>query len=591
LIRTASDTPKHGHNLSRSRLPLVVTAITVAVLTAFGVFALPFFFPPSHPSFSAAYTAGFNNRVAGLAVALVSLLVLATAWRLNLYPPAPRDRDPHRIPLWLLIACISVCAVFTAWLSWILCEAQVSVIDSQYFLEAMDNVARYHQRIYVDFAFAYGPLLLYFPLAVHAMLAHFHVGIQGSYYVALALAECVGLVLLYCTLEALPLSRKIKLTTFCIFTIAALSPMLGMNYTLVRSLLPFSTMLFTARAKRPLALASLFLLGEILQMAVSPELGFAFAAGACFYALYLTLQKGPAWIPAIAAPPLAIALFLAVFGKPYLHSITVFSSGAFNLVLEPLGYVLLYLLSFVWLIPLMLARTLRENQPESWRMISLFIVCLALVPAAFSRCDLAHLFYDGGGAYLLAICALASYPKAARTLWFWALACTLCWMHIIGFLTKPEIAHAAAIVYRHAPRRDTIDISRLRTSVGNGKVFVPLPIPLNVEMQLKDSGLYLPDRDCFFQNVGDGYAEAAKVARMDANPWALIPVHRPRRQETPQNTSVDVGLGYSFYPVRRAPYTLGAILENDLKNHWTPAAHLGNWVLYHHNQTEATPGD
>jgi hypothetical protein len=589
LIHAASDAPTPVQNQSRSRLPLAITAITITMLTAFGVFILPFFFPPSHSSRSAAYTAGFNNRVADAATALISLLAFATAWRFRIYPRAPQLNDRRRTPLWLLAASVTVCVAFTTWLSWILTKAQISLLDTHYFLEPLDDVIRYHQLIYTDFTFPYGPLLLYFPLWMHTLLKPFHIELQGSYYVALTIAESLGLVLLYYTLEALPLSRRAKSVTFALFTLAALCPLMGLNYSLVRSLLPFSTLLFMARAKKPLLLASLFLLGEILQLAVSPELGFAFAAGACFYALCLTLQKGPAWIPAIAAPPLAVALFLAVVGKAYLDSMAAFSRGALNLIVEPLGYILLFLLATVWLVPIMLARLFRERRPDAVLMASLFVTCLALVPVALGFCDTLHVFYNAVGIYLLGTVAISSYPKSARELWFFFLACILLWMQFINYVMRPDLRQAARIVYRHAPRHDFIDIARLQAIVGSAQVSTPFAIPLKLEEELKSSGHYLPDREFTDFGVADAPSETARAARMDACQWALIPALDPTLTETPYTTTVLVGIGYNFYPDRQKPYVVGAIILDDLKEHWKPIARVGDWILYRNNQIVTQP--
>ncbi|MGC2160835.1 MAG: hypothetical protein WA634_02900 [Silvibacterium sp.] len=571
------------------RLAKVLLALAIAALTAFCVFVLPFFFPLSHPSFSVSYTAGFNNKVAVVATAMISLIALTAAWRFNLFPPSPQIEDRSRIPLWMLCVSIAACVAFTAALGWMLCKTQIASNDDLYFLEYMDDIVRYHQRIYSGFSFNYGPLLLYFPIWVYAFLRHFHVGIQGSYYVALALAEAAGQVLLYLTLESLPLSRKIKVAAFWIFTIGALCPALGMNYTFVRFLAPFSTLLFASRAKNPTVLALFFLFGEMLQLAISPELGLAFAAGACFYALCLTLQKGWAWIPAIAAPPLGVGVFLAIAGKQYLNSIGMFSKGGYNLVIEPLFYILFFLAAVVWLIPLMLAGKFKERRPEAVLMASLFIVCLGLLPPALGFCDLLHVFFNGAGLYLLAIVAISAYRRDVRQLWLFALAGILVWTQFMNFMTRLNLRYASGIVLLHRPAPRPIDIRKLQAIVGNGKISAPFWIPYSVENQLKEGGLYLPDRDCSVLSVWDASSEAARATRLDTSRWALIPVNDPRLKETPKDSALSVGLGYKFYPERRQPYVYGDILLNDIRKNWTPIARFDEWELYRNNLPVLTP--
>ena len=166
---------------------------------------------------------------------------------------------------------MAVSAAFTAALAYLLCRVNMASVDNRYFLEYMDDVSRYHQHIYVDFSFIYGPLLLYFPLFMHWLLRPFHIGIEGSYYVALVVANVLGLVLLWLTLEALPISRKVKSITLCLFTIMTMCPVMGINYTLIRFLTPFSTLLFASRIKQPWAIAFAFFLGEFSSLVSHPS--------------------------------------------------------------------------------------------------------------------------------------------------------------------------------------------------------------------------------------------------------------------------------------------------------------------------------
>ena len=64
------------------------------LLVGFGVFVLPFLIPPPvRPAMSVANSAGFNNRVAGLAAAWASLLALALFWRFRVPIRLPQSAD------------------------------------------------------------------------------------------------------------------------------------------------------------------------------------------------------------------------------------------------------------------------------------------------------------------------------------------------------------------------------------------------------------------------------------------------------------------------------------------------------------------
>jgi hypothetical protein len=557
-------------------------ALTIGALAAVGVFLLPFLFPPSHPSLSAAYTAGFNNRVAALALASVGLLSFALAWKFQLFPRRTEDSDKGPIPLRLVMSCVAASAAFTATFGYFLCRAELASVDNRYFLEYMDDVSRYHQRIYIDFSFAYGPLLLYFPLWIHSLLRPLHIGIEGSYYIALAMANVLGLVIAWFTLDALPLSRKVKSITLCMLAIMSMCPVMGLSYTFVRFLAPFSTLLFASRIKNPLLLALTFAFGEALQLCISPELGFAFAAGACFYAICMTAKHGRAWLSAVVASLVGAGISLWVAGPHYLDSVRYYSHGDLNLIVEPLGYIILFLIATAWLVPRMLAGAFRQRRPEAVLLASLFVVCLVLLPPAFGRCDPLHVFFNGAGMFVLASVAIGAYSSDVRKLWFFCFACSLIWMQFVNFMLRPDVKRAFGFD-RGKPPQNWIDMSQLESIIGDAKISVPFWVPLGVENELKRSGHFLPDRESFNLLVTNPDAEKARTARMDRAQWALIPAKDFLYRETPSNTSRMLGIGYEFYPKRRQPYVYGAILIEELQTHWTPVASVGDWIVYHQN--------
>ncbi len=567
---------------------MMLICVAISLLTGFGVFLIPFFFAPTHPALSASYTAGFNNRVAVVFAALAALLTFLLTWRYEVFPPSSAKKDRNPIALPALFANMAVCTVFTSFLGGILTRAQVAYNDNLYFLEYMDQVTTYHLHIYKDFSFLYGPALLYFPLAVQAVLRPLHIGLQGSYYVALTLMQLLGIVLLYFTLGALPLSKKIRTTTLCLFTICVLCPLLGLNYTLVRSLLPFSTLLFASRARSPLPLACLFFFGEALQLSVSPELGVAFAAGACFFAACRALREGPVFIPAILAPLLAVAAFIAMIGKAYLTSIAKFSSGCLNLVVEPLPYILIFLFALVWLVPRMLARAIKRREHDALLMSSLFVVCLALLPAAFGRCDPLHVFFNGAGLYLLAAVAINPFNEVARRLWFIGFEVMLVSMQAVNFaLYLPEIIRAATadIASFSQPSASDLppEIIRFEKIIGKSKVSIPFRVPYTIESEFKRAGQYQPDPECFYIGIWDQTSETARIERMRTTRYVLLYASDQSFVETTQNSRIVVGFGFT-YPQRRQPYRYGALLYKELSTNWTPISESAGWILYRNNR-------
>lgn len=561
----------------------------IAVFTILGVFVLPFFFPPAHPTLSSSYSSGYNNRVAAVAAAICAMATFGLAWRsgygfaLSTSSWGGRERIRSKSLGWALTAC----AMFTAGVGWLLTKSQVAYNDNIYFLEYMDEVSRYHLHVYKDFSFLYGPVLLYFPVAVQVLLRPLHAGVQAAYYMALTLMQLLGIVLLYYTLEALPLSRRLKTITLGLFTLGTLCPLMGLNYTLVRSLLPFSTLLFIIKVKRPFAVAGLIFLGELLQLSVSPELGVAFAAGACCYSLCRAFATSWLYFVALVAAPLGILAFLGVTGTVYLSSMSQFSSGCLNLIVEPLPYILFFLGTLVWLVPWMLGRMVKDGSPDTVEMLSLFVVSMTLVPAALGRCDPLHVFFNGAGVYLLGVVATSAYSSKVRDLWLLGLGLMLLWTQVVNsYIYVHAYLYAAKIVFLGAPEREKAwfqNFLAVEREVDRGKVSVPFYIPFSLEEELKRTGLYQPDRECFYIGIWDTASEAARARRMDETEWAIVSTHATVAVETSVTTRGFVGLGFK-YRERHAPYRYGALLFDDLAVHWTRVSQNVDWILYHNNQ-------
>ena len=556
----------------------------IAVATCLGVFVLPFFFPPKHLAFSAAYTSGFNNRVAAVAAAAMALVTFGLAWRsrgpMAVQPVEQRGRIGRKA----LLVALGCCAVFTLVLGGLLTRANVAYNDNLYFLDYTDQVTRYHRHIYRDFSFLYGPVLIYFPVAFQLLLRPFHVGVQGAYYLALTTMQLLGIVLLYYTLEALPLSQRMKRITLGLYTLCVLCPLLGMNYTLVRSLLPFATLLFITKVKEPRRVAGLFFLGELLQLAVSPELGFAFAAGACFYALCHTFTSSRWYVAAVLSPPLAVLAFLGVTGKIYLSSIAQFSSGCLNLIVEPLPYMLFFLFAMVWLVPRWLGLLTRQTFSDAVPMLSLFVASLALVPAAFGRADPLHVFFNGSGMYLLALVAISTYSKTVRNWWLAGLALILLGTQAVNTrIFIHPILHAVRVNLFSMYESQTswyISFQQAASHVDRGSVSVPFFIPFSLQQLLKRANIYQPDREVFYIGVWNVPTETARIQRMHQAEWVIIFTHAPLVYETAETTRKIVGLGF-HYRDRNEAYPYGKLILEDLAAHWTIAFQNKDWILYH----------
>ena len=138
--------------------------IALGLAALFAVFILPFFCGGhQQPVYSATYPLAAENRVATLALAALSFVVLLwTAWRTR---GATEDRggDATRVTriarrTVVVGACLIAC--WTLALGLAVGHAHLRYGESAYFLERMRDMAASSGHIYTDVEFPYGPLLL-----------------------------------------------------------------------------------------------------------------------------------------------------------------------------------------------------------------------------------------------------------------------------------------------------------------------------------------------------------------------------------------------------------------------------------------------
>jgi hypothetical protein len=575
------------------------TRLVVAIAAAGGVFVLPLLFPPAHLTMSAAYAAGFNNRVAAVAAAALSLTVFAMVWKSE-SRLATESYNSEPLSFWWFGAWAFASTVFTIALGALVHKSIIGThVDLRYFIERMDLVATYHKRIYSDFSFLYGPLLLYLPLGVHWLLQPLHSPIVISYVVALALAQALGLLLLWWVVNALPIRQWLKAWIFALFAVQTLCPMLGMNYTFLRAAFPLAALVLITRLSSPWHSAMAAAIAETLALAISPELGIALAAGAAAYALIMTWRARSAWIFTGIVPVAAAIAFLAAVDQSYLDSVKSLARGRLNLIVEPVPYILIFVAAVVWLAPTAVAERFHRTTDGSAMLASLYVASLALLPAAFGRCDPLHVAFNGLGIYLLSMIAASGMPRRLRWLWAGCVALALLWTVLVNyslfhmkpafhwaFYRSPKVVQNAALkLHGGLPGKDwfpqRIDISRLESYVGHSPVATPVWLPFEVEQELKHTGHYLPDYETLLIGVADPQGEAVEVASMNRAEWALLPTGGFLAEESPENSKRSIGFGFN-YPERRTGYILGSVIEHELATRWTVAGQIGPFTLYHH---------
>jgi len=563
-----------------------VLALCAFALAFFCAFVLPFRFPRSTPVYGSAYTAGENITIAAVGVALTSAvcgLIWLFSWPSRNTPTEADSAPLSTRYLWCGIGCITLC---TAVLGALVVRQGDYYADAGYFLVYLRDGLRFHRTIYQQFQFDYGPLLYLWPATFIRVLARFGVSMNAAYIVSVVCMEAVGVALLFYVVNALPLRRPLKAAAFCLLTFAAFDMLLGINYAIVRCILPIATIVFLASQRSLTRAVCIACFGEMLQLFTSPELGVAFAGAAVVYGLYRAWRSGWRYLSISAATLVGVGLFSLLVPAGYLHMLHQASNGGFNIVLEPLPYVLALLFALTVLAPSALSQiSLQRDTAESpyaGALLGIFIVTLGMVPAAFGRCDPLHAFVNGVGAYLLAFVAINHATLRWQRIWIAVVALTFAG-------TQFQEAHAfrgtIQRAFQHAPPDPWDDPTCLPSiihAVDHAHVTLPFSYGLRMIDGLTDAGIYLPGYYNAHFDSTDAESEQRRVADMRAADFALVPIG----QDLVEQDEIDnrrlkrwMLLGYT-YKQRRAPFKHGTLLVEELERNWQPVGDFGLYRLY-----------
>jgi len=476
--------------------------------------------------------------------------------------------------------------------------------DVSYFVNQISMYADYHRQLYSQVQFPYGPLLYYPVSLLRSALSHWNVSLEVSYLVILCLQQFLGVCLLAYVVNALPMSRGWKIFALACFGIWALQPNLGLNYTLFRFMSPTAALIFCIRRKTPLRVAVLFIVGAVFALGVSPEMGFAFTAGAMAYAVLRVWRSGIAWLPAVFTPLLGCVAFLLLIGKPYLTMLGLFAHGTYNQIVEPLPHTLIVLFALVWLVPTMLAHRFRQHEEDAFVLAACFVVSLALLPVAFGRADPIHVLFDGAPVLLLSMPAIASYSRKKQIVWGVCMAATVFFglarayrgyqISIVGIVCTDIAQHPDSIVMRGLQRvspslarkalkdqivQQPLDMDALRKLVGNNPVATPFTLSLLAENQLKAAGLYRPDTYFFMFAVFDDSDEVRKIDEFNQAKWALVKNDGFLYSEDQSAADVYMGIPLPYRP-KRPSYVIGKKFADNLKSRWEPVGVIGDYTVY-----------
>ncbi len=548
------------------------------VIAAFVVYVLPFAFPPHVPVYSASYITGCNNRIAALGMAALGAAAAFGCWLLRI-GPSPREPIEEMSLRWLGV-CVAAALAFTGVLGGLAVRTHIYWGDAGYFYNQLRSGLMLHRTLYSGFEFPYGPLLYAWPAAFVVALRPLGVSMGAAYIVSLAALQVLGLGLLFYTLQAMPMRRSLKIAALLLITLGSLVPLLGINYALLRFLLPFATLVWLARQPRLLPALAIAGLGAMVQFATSPEMGVAFTAGIVVFSVYRALIQGRRWLWLPLACAVGAGGFALLAGHGYFLDFGRLANGEYNLIVEPLPHLLLLTFAAVALAPLAVAGAVRSRSPYAGMLLSIFAAALTLLAPALGRCDPIHVFFNGLGLYLLALVAVDAAATAWRKAWVLAFSVVVLLTQLVNFrVYKAELRTA---LQTSVPDPDEgIDIAALEQAIGNATVTAPFLAPQQVLDQLTEAGLYRPDYFCGMLTVWDLQAEQQKIAQMRLAAFALVPTEPFRQTEPIDNTRIKrierLGL---VYRQRNPPFYIGPPIYQELAQHWVSVGRFGGFTLY-----------
>jgi hypothetical protein len=611
MMTTSGISPQAQSLKTRTRVYLLAALVYLVAL--FLTLVVPLWVPMAPTTMiSASYLAGFNTRVADIAGVAVSCAVLWLAWKgwLGGYgPPPAKTRLGWRFAAVTIVLLLSTLSVAC----WIVTVAEVRYhSDAGYFREQLESFVLNGRHLYTELEFPYGPILMLLSVWVYKGLHPFGVSITGAYFTSMVLAQGIGMLALAYALNQLPMRARHRQVGFVVLSAGACVSLLGMNYTHLRFVPPLALLLLVPRLRSRAAIVALLTVGEMLEFAISPEVGLAFLAACWCYAAWRWREDRWYSIAAMVLPTLGTAVLLLSL-KSYLQMLIAFGRGNFNLPLQPIPDILIFLFAFTWLVPRYIGYTIREQDRSSREiavLVAMFAYSIGMIPSTFARCDPLHVFFNGLPILVLSLAAVSRVTARAGAVWVLCLIVLVSWMHFVNVrLDQLQIAEAvhAGLIPRlpsrasrllvRATRRGApgvsrilaapvyppplLDMQRLESIVGHDTIATPDDIDWSVEQQLRQTGHFRPDFFSFMASVISLQRERQKVRTMDEARWALLP--QPREgiwTEMPDNLGLLQGITLR-YPVRHAPlYLHNSILQQDLLEHWRPVADFGPYRLY-----------
>ncbi len=473
--------PKHFGPVARTRIAFAIFAIVGVAC----IFFVPYLVPVK-PAAGYSYAFGFNNNAA--IILLLCFAGIGALWqRQGPLFVLPREPDIH-IGRRTLVIGLFITVFFCA-LAYPLVNRATPVADAGYFINRMRLL--YSGKLpYVDFEFAYGPMLLYVPLWIAEL---FHMSIPTGYYIVWVITELVGVLLAARVLNAIDIPTRAKPTIFFLFCAASSATFIigGVNYTFFRfALAPFLALQIHEidlklenRRQAIWIVASLVIFAFAFLELVSPEIGLAFGvAFAAFLLFSRGGRPGQEWITLSTSLAGIVGILWLANRAHLLDTMKAFAGGARGFPMVPSAHLFLFLIC-VFLAVLHLART--WPRWGSSRSSLVVLISIPMLASALNSCDPLHVFFSGFGILAIGLIYLSKSKKV------WDLTC-------IVFVYFFIVGSFAGLFIKRLPQYTVIMEGHSENSVFQGRLSQHILFPHSHGILQAPLGFHLPSGEPYY---------------------------------------------------------------------------------------------
>jgi hypothetical protein len=503
-------------------------------LACVAIFNLPRYIPPSAIVVSDALDYGFNNQAAVFSTAIFILLITLVVWLLFEIKDRPVLLTPgehgENISFRHFVY-IGLIYFFCVALLYYLTGGRIGYGEMAYLFDRVRlTLANYIP--YRDFTYEHGAIFLYAPAYLFNALKIFGVDLKTTCYLAYLLFCFFGLYLLFFLVNALAAGKKEKTLIFYLFSLAALPLSLGIQYTFVRFLFSYASLVFLDRfiaagdknkLKTTVIAVYAFVLG-LLNILISPEIGAAFFVSLVFYFVLLSFFRDRKFLyPLIVLIVSGALLFFAFAKTNYFSRMIAHAAGIGAFPIIPSPSILIYLASLFYVVAVQLSNFIKYR--KNIFSCALVFLSFSLMPAALGRCDPGHIFFYGSGLFLTALIMVYHISRKAFQIYALSFGIIFCVAMLESGLNYSRPAIFYYLRSKAYSMKELADTYRDFDKVL--KKYKKVATPFTVSEELSDylylRDKYVPEYFCGLTGVGTKAEINRKIEQLkDASHYVIL---------------------------------------------------------------------